>query len=221
MEHIKLNTELRKDTGKNNARKLRARGRIPAVLYGRKKEPLGLAIDEASIKTILHAHPESAVIDLSIEGKAGKPVNVLVRDVQRHPANGRLLHVDFQRIKLDEKVRIEVRVTLQGDPRGVKEQGGLLEHGARELNINCLPTAMPESIDVDVTDLLIGDSYRLSDLIGKYPGLDFLDDPETTIATVVPPIVEAKVEVEGEEVTEPEVIAKEAEKEETEGEDSR
>jgi large subunit ribosomal protein L25 len=228
MEKNKLESEIRENTGKNDSRKIRAAGRIPATLYGQKEEPVSLTIDDASFRTIYHSRGESSVIDLSIKGKSSQPVNVIVRDVQRHPASGKLLHVDFQRIRLDEKVRVEVQLKLSGDPRGVKEQGGILDYGIRTININCLPTAIPELFDVDVSALMIGDSLRLKTLLDKYPDIDFLDDPETTIASVIPPVVEVKEAVEAEEeaaeeAAEPEVIAKEAEakKEGVEGEDSK
>jgi len=114
-----------------------------------------------------------------------------VRDVQRHPASGRVLHVDFQRISLDETVRMEVQVHLSGNPVGVKDQGGILEHGTRSVTILCLPTKIPEKIEVDVSGLNINDHVRLSDITGNYPDVEFADDPETWIATVIPPTVEA------------------------------
>lgn len=227
MGNLKLNSEIRENTGKNVSRKYRAGGKIPATLYGQKEEPVNLTIDDASFRTILQSRRDSSVIDLSIGGKSGKPINVIVRDVQRHPASGKPLHVDFQRIRLDEKIRVEVKVILEGDPKGVKEQGGILDHGTRTLNVTCLPAAIPESFVIDVNDLLIGDSIRLKTLLDKHADIDFLDDPETTLATVIPPVVEVIEEVEGEEeveeAAEPEVIAKESEakKEGEEGEDSK
>jgi large subunit ribosomal protein L25 len=215
MENIKLDSEIRAGTGKSESRKIRTSGRIPATLYGQRQTPVNLTVDDASFRTILHSHPESAVIDLSIKGDPEQSVNVIVRDVQRHPASGKLLHVDFQRIRLDEKVRVEVHVTLSGDPKGVKEQGGILERGTRTININCLPGAIPESFAVDVADLMIGDSIRLQSILDDHPDIDFLDDPEMTLATVIPPTVEVKEVVEGaeeaEEAAEPEVIARESE----------
>lgn len=226
MEKLTLTSEIRTGKGKNASRKIRAAGRIPATLYGHKEEPVSLAVDEASLRAILHTRSESAVVDLSIKGKTAEALNVIVRDVQRHPASGKLLHVDFQRISLDEKIRVEVKVTLSGDPKGVKEQGGILEHLARSLNIMCLPTSIPDSLDVDVSDLGIGDSRRLKHLVGAYPEVEFLDDLDTALATVIPPSVEevkvaAVVGEEAEEAAEPEVIKKkaDAEKEEAGGED--
>jgi len=222
MENLKLETEIRTDSGKGAAHKLRAVGRIPGVLYGHKEEAVSLVIKETAIRAILHSHPESAVIDLDVKGGKSKgSVNVIIRDIQRHPATGKLLHIDFQRISLDEKVRVQVRIILDGDPRGVKEQGGILEHVTRDLNIMCLPTAMPESIHIDVAELMIGDTVKLKDIVGGYPDIDFLDETEITLANLIPPIVEAKpaegAEVEEEE-GEPELVSKEKEGEEASAE---
>ncbi len=222
MENLKLETEIRTDSGKGVAHKLRAVGRIPGVLYGHKEEAVSLVIKETAIRAILHSHPESAVIDLDVKGGKSKgSVNVIIRDIQRHPATGKLLHIDFQRISLDEKVRVQVRIILDGDPRGVKEQGGILEHVTRSLNIMCLPTAMPESIQIDVAELMIGDSVKLKDIVVGYPDIEFLDETEITLANLIPPIVEAKP-AEGAEVEEgegePELVSKEKEGEEASAE---
>lgn len=193
---------------------MRASGRVPAILYGHKLEPMSLSLNEADIRTIMHHNPDSTVVDLMVPG--GEEVNTIIRDVQRHPASGKLLHVDFQRISLDEKIRVEVHLDLIGDPVGVKDQGGILEYGTRSLNVMCLPTAIPEAIELDVTQLNIGDSIPLGDVISRYPDLEFLDDLEsTTLATVVPPKIEEEPEAveEGEEMAEPEVVGKEEEKE--------
>jgi large subunit ribosomal protein L25 len=217
MENIKLDTKLRTDGGKGVARKLRATGVIPAVLYGQKEDPVSLIVDESEFRTILLSRPESSILDLNVEGADGGPVNVIIRDVQKHPATGRLLHIDFQRIRLDEKIRMEVAVSLQGEPRGVKEQGGILEHGTRSLNVMCLPTSIPESVDIDVSELMIGDSIRLKDVMDRYPDVDFQDDDETSLAHVMPPVVEAEPVAEDEEGEgEPELVDKDKEGEEKE-----
>jgi large subunit ribosomal protein L25 len=217
MEILKLESEVRTGSGKGFSRKLRSSGRIPAILYGRKETPLNLELDEVAIRTALHQHPESAVIDLAVKGgDTDEPVNVIIRDVQRHPASGRILHVDFQRIKFGEKIRVEVKINIVGKPQGVKEQGGILEHSTRSVQIMCLPRKIPEAVELDVSELMIGDAVRVSDLMEKYPDVDFLDEPEITVAGVSPPVVEAEpVAVEEEEVEgEPELVAKEKEGEE-------
>lgn len=226
MERSILQSEYRENRGKNVARKLRQQGRIPAIVYGRKEEPLSLSVKEIDLRRILIDHGDSAIIDLSVEGKESKTYNAIIRDVQTNSATGKILHVDFQRISLDEKVRTGVSLSLKGDPKGVKEAGGILEHGLRELNIICVPSAIPELIEVDVSGLEIGDSIRLSEIAVGYPDIEFLDDAESTLAIVVHPKVEVVAEAEEEAVEEgaeePELISKEKKEEaEDSGEDDK
>jgi len=218
MENFKLVTTLRSDAGKGVARRLRHDGRVPAILYGQKEKPLGLSAPEKELRSILHQHPDSAIVDLTVEGSADT-VNAIVREVQRHPATGKLLHIDLQRIRLDEKVRVDVHVEIQGSPVGVKEQGGILEHGVRSVSITCLPAEIPDAITIDVSALRIHDAARIRDVTANYPGIEFLDDPHTALATVIPPIVEAApVAEEAAEAAEPEVISREKKEEAGEGE---
>jgi large subunit ribosomal protein L25 len=217
MENIKLDTKIRTDAGKGAARKLRAAGEVPAILYGQKEEPLSLSVDESTFKTVVLSRADSSIIDLNIEGgKIEGPLNAIVRDVQRHPATGKLLHIDFQRIRLDQKIRVEVSVTVTGEPKGVKVQGGILEHGTRSLTVLCLPAAIPETIQFDVSGLMIGDSIQLKEVISGYPGVEFQDDEDITLAHVVPPTVEAEREVDEEAAAEgePELVAKDKDGEE-------
>jgi large subunit ribosomal protein L25 len=209
MERYQLQSEPRQGAGKGVARKLRQAGRLPAVLYGRTDDPVGLSLSEVEMKGILRRHADSAIVDLTISG--GSSINAIVRDVQRHPASGKLLHVDLQRIRLDEKLRVEVHVRVSGNPVGVKDQGGILEHGTRSVNVMCLPTEIPSSIEVDASNLKIHDSVKIKDIAATYPQVEFLDDEETLLAGVIPPIVEAAaVPVPGAEpaVAEPELIRK-------------
>jgi large subunit ribosomal protein L25 len=220
MERFALQSEVRDGAGKGVARKLRMSGRLPAVLYGRKEVPLGLSLAEVDVRNILRQHPDTAIVDLSIGG--GASAHAIIRDVQRHPASGRLLHIDLQRISLTEKVRVEVHVHVEGLPDGVKNQGGILEHGTRTVNVLCLPTDIPESIHVDVSALRIHDSTRIKDIVAAYPGVEFLDDVETTLATVIPPVVETVVApVVTEEAAEPELIRKPAAEGEEEEKDAK
>jgi large subunit ribosomal protein L25 len=124
--------------------------------------------------------------------------------------------VDLQRIKMDEKVRVQVPIHLKGDAMGVKEMGGILEHGLRELSINCIPTSIPSAFEIDVSGLGIGDGIYVRDISSKYPDFEFLEDEDTILANVVPPKVEAAPEVEEEEAEEPELVSKEKEEEEGE-----
>jgi large subunit ribosomal protein L25 len=208
MERFELQSNVRSDAGKGVARKLRVEGRLPAVLYGRREAPMGLSLSEVDVRNILRKHPDSAIVDLTVAGPGGATLNAIIRDVQRHPASGRILHVDLQRISLDEQVRVEVHVEVRGTPAGVKEQSGVLEHGTRTVNVMTLPTDIPDSIVVDVSALRIHDSARIRDVMAAYPKIVFLDDPDTTLATVIPPIVEAVAAPTAEAVAEPELIRK-------------
>lgn len=191
MERFQLQSEPRDGAGKGVARQLRMKGRLPAVLYGRRDEPMSLSVSEIEMKGILRKHAESAIVDLSIAG--GTTINAIVRDVQRHPASGKLVHVDLQRIRLDEKLRVEVPIHVTGNPVGVKDQGGILEHGTRSVNVMCLPAEIPTAIEVEVGTLKIHDSVKIKDIVATYPNVEFLDDEETMLAGVIPPIVEAAV----------------------------
>lgn len=215
-----LQSEYRENGGKGVARKLRSRGLIPAIVYGHKEDPISLSVREIDLRKLLLLHGERAIIDLSVEGAVSGQYNAIVRDVQIHSASGKILHVDFQRISLDEAVRVEVNVVLSGDPIGVKDTGGILEHGLRSLNIVCVPAAIPDSIVIDVSRLAIGGSIHVSDIAANYPGIEFLDDLGSMLAIVVPPAAEIKpVEQVAEAPTEPELITRE--KKEEEGEEGK
>jgi len=209
MERFPLSSEPRDGAGKGVARKLRSQGRLPAVLYGRNDKPVGISVNEVEMKGILRKHAESAIVDLTLGGTV---VNAVVRDVQRHPASGKLVHIDLQRIRLDEKLRVEIHVHVTGNPFGVKDQGGILEHGARSVNVLVLPTEIPNAIEIDASPLHIHQSVKIKDIAAAYPQVEFLDDEELMLATVIPPTVEATpvpgAAVEGATTAEPELIRK-------------
>lgn len=217
MEQTELKSIFRETSGKGNARKLRAQGHLPAVLYGPKQETLSLSVDEQDFQRVLSRQGETVIVDLTIGGEAPKECKAIVKEIQRHPATGKILHLDFQYIRRGERIRLEIPVVLTGDPVGVKEMGGVLEHGSRTLNIRCLPRHIVENIEIDVSQLKIQDAIHVKDIESRYPDFEFLDDLETTLAIVVPPRVEVEVAPDEEEAEEPEVIAK-GKEEEAEGE---
>jgi large subunit ribosomal protein L25 len=222
MAHIvNLNATRRSDTGKGVARKLRAAGRIPAVLYGhgRDPEPLSVAVVDVE-KALQGISAESTVIDLAVDGT---PTQILIREIQRHPTRMNITHLDFYEIHAGETLTVEVPVRLTGTAEGVRNSGGVLEQFLRELEIEVLPRDIPEHIDVDVTELSVGDSIHVRDV--SVPNAEILNEPDTTICTVVPPRVEEEPTVavaEEGEVAEPELIrrAKPEEEEEEAGEES-
>ena len=221
MEYHKLSAEKRADSGKGVARQMRFKGQVPAILYGHKKDPIRLALSEIDLRRLFQASTDSAIVELSVAGESAASGTAIVREVQRHSTTGRVLHIDLQRIAMDEKVRVQIQVALRGDAKGVKEMGGILEHGLRELNITCLPSAIPDKVEIDVTGLGIGDSIHVRDIKDRYPDFDFNDDDATTLANVVPPKVEVEpVAVTGEEAAaEPELITKEKDRKAAEAAD--
>jgi large subunit ribosomal protein L25 len=211
-------TQPRKGGNKNDARRLRAAGMIPAVLYGAGLESLTIAVDPKQMKRILASETgHNTIFDLTAGGDAGK---AMIVDWQSDPIKGHLLHVDLKRIAMNVKLTVSVPVHLKGEAPGVKLQGGILEQMVREVEIECLPADIPSHIDLDVSALEFGQTLRVSDLPHN-DKIKFLTDENQAIAhvTAVKEIVEAApAEAAGTEATaaEPEVIKKG--KQEAEGE---
>jgi len=217
MKRINLKSRIREGSGKKSAHKIRSTGEVPGTLYGHKEEPMSVSVPEHDLWVILHhATSEHLILRLDVEGADEKDVLILVRDVQHHPVTGDILHVDFQRISMHEKIKVGVPVKLEGLARGVKEFGGILDHGVREVMVKCMPEEIPESLPIDVSDMEIGKSIHLSDIMDQYTQLEFLDDASLTLAHVSPP---KKLEVfeEAAEAVE-EAASEEAEGEAAEGE---
>jgi large subunit ribosomal protein L25 len=188
MKRITLQSRTRDGSGKKLARKIRASGEVPGILYGHNEKPISLTVQQHDFWQILHdATSEHLILRLAIEGSDEKNVLALVRDVQHDPISGDIVHVDFQRISMHEKIKVGVPVELVGIARGVKEFGGILEHGVREIMVKCMPEEIPESFQVDVSNMDIGNSIHLSYISDQYANLEFLDDPNVTLAHVSPP----------------------------------
>ena len=205
----------RTDTGKEYARKLRAEGRIPAVIYGKEMEPRGLSLDLKETEYLFQRiSVDNTIVDLRIEGEK-TPIQTLVREIQSLPHKVGLLHVDFLRIQEGVAVELDIPVSLEGVPVGVKESGGVLEKIINELRVKCIPSKIPEIVSVDVSDLGVGDSLHVSDVdLGE--GVEILVDPERTICNVAIPKV-VTVEVEEEELEEGAEEMEEVPTEEAEG----
>ena len=197
-----LKAQPRADRGKEAARKLRAGGRIPAVIYGKEMESRGLSLDLQETEYLFHRIAvENTILDLVIDGD-DEPVRTLIRDIQSFPHKPGLLHVDFLRIQKGVAVEVEIPVSLDGVPIGVRESGGILEQLINELRVKCIPSKIPEVVSLDVTDLAVGDSFHVYDVdLGE--GIDILVDQERTICSVqVPKVVAADEEVPEEELEE-------------------
>ena len=192
-----LVAETRDATGKGVARKLRAAGRIPAVLYGREEETKAISIDPSALQRLLQRSGAgmNTLIELSVDDTSR---TVLVKEFQRDPVRGRPLHADFYLIELDKTVEVSVPIHLVGRPPGV-EEGGILDHPLREIELECLPQAIPEGIDVDVSLLDVGDSIHVRDLTLP-EGVSVQTDENQAVASVVAPaVVEEPVVEEPEE----------------------
>ncbi len=209
-----LAAEVRERVGKGPARQLRRSGRIPAVLYGQ-GECLLLSLAPLAVTAILRAHAGStALISLTVNGAQSNAVRTtLLRDFQEDPVTGEILHVDLFEISLTKPIRVKVPVNVVGGvPAGVKD-GGLLHHNLRELYVECLPTAIPERIELDASELVIGQGIHVREL-KQIEGVKFLDEPDQMVVRVAVPISEAKLEAlltsgaVTEEGKEPEVIGK-------------
>jgi large subunit ribosomal protein L25 len=204
-----VEAKLREASDKNAARRLRTTGLIPAVLYGAKKDPRAIAVDPKQILKILRsASGHNTIFDLNIEGEDAK---AMVVDWQYEPLKGSLLHVDLKRIAMDQKMRLSVPVHIEGEAKGTKEEGGLLDLVLREIQIECLPADIPSHITVDVTNLGVGDAIRVSEL-QQTASVKYLNDPDALVVHITfvkEEVVAAPADETAAAVTaEPEVIKK-------------
>jgi large subunit ribosomal protein L25 len=219
MANAKLSAQKRDVTGKGAARKLRAQGRIPAVIYGHHEKTRQLSLNAHEVTRLFGTvHYETTVFELDIDGEKGE-VRALVREVQRHPSRHELLHIDFHQIHKGEKVHVSVPVRLVGSAPGVRA-GGLLQHTTSELEVRCVADAIPDRIDVDVSALEIGESVHVRDITVP-AGVELLEDGDRTICSVAPPAVvpveeEEAAPVEEAAESQPELIRRRREEEEEE-----
>jgi len=196
-----LQAEQRAGRGKNEARRLRAAGRIPAVVYGARKdgqapEGVPVAVDPKEVLRILHSESgANTLINLKLDGGESR---VMVRDYQLDPITHQLLHADFYQLAMDKAIIVAVPVVIKGEPVGVKQQGGLLDFVTREIQVQCLPTDIPEHIDVDVTELALHQSVRVKD-IAESPKWKTVTDGETMLVHVVMPKAEESAATAAEE----------------------
>jgi large subunit ribosomal protein L25 len=218
MATASLNATPRTDTGTGVARKLRQGGQVPGVIYGHSREPLSLAINTRELERLLtQVNAASTVIELSVDGSVAR---TLIREIQRHPFKRQILHIDFQELVAGEKVTVSVPLRFTGTAEGVRNAGGILEEVMHQLHVRVDPSAIPDHIDVDVTDVAIGHSLHVSDIVLP-EGLTVLDDEDATICVVAAPKHVEPTPVEGvpvvpEAAPEPELIRKPKAEEEEE-----
>lgn len=222
-----LKADVRTKTGKGAARKLRASGFIPAVLYGQGMEAMGISVSDYDFKKLISKTVSaSMIIDLTVGND--EPKKVIIKEIQTDPVSSKIDSIDFKQISMDQEITLSLPIKLVGTPEGVKNQGGILEFLHREIEISCLPGNIPEKIELDVSELKIGDTLHYSDI--SLDNVEILSNPKVSVVTVVAPTVtkekvavaegeegaevEAAAGAEGEEEGEPEVIKEKKEKKE-------
>ncbi len=210
-----LNASKRDGTGKGVARKLRQSGRIPAVVYGKDMDSVHVSVDAREALHLFESiSVENTIVDLAVDGEK-EPHRTLVREIQAHPFRRELVHIDFLRIQAGVMVDLDIPVHLEGTPVGVKLHGGVVDHILHELAVSCIPSNIPEFIEVDISALDIGDAIHVRDLdLGE--GIEINVAPEQTICAVSLPraIVAETDEDEDDEAAEPEVVGEEDEADE-------
>ena len=221
-----LEATLRQERGKNESRRLRRSGQVPAVVYGdESRQAISIAVDPIAVIEILHSESGvNTLIGLTVDG--GESNKVLVKEFQLDPISNDLLHIDFYKLALDKAITVTVPIVLSGESLGVKQQGGIVDFVQRDVQLECMPTAIPENIEVNISELMIGQGIRLRDLIDEVSWTP-VTDPDALLVHVVAPKVEEEPTdeeeatdetVESEAGAQPEVIKK-GKAEEDEGSD--
>jgi large subunit ribosomal protein L25 len=204
-----LGVELRDGRGKGVARKLRASGRIPAICYRRNAESVAVSLDPKELDRLIRNASSgiNTLIDLKMAGGGdfdGR--QVLIKELQRDPISGDYLHADLYAVDLLQKIHVSVPIQIKGSAIGVTQDGGILDHATRELDVECLPNAIPEEFAVDVSELEVGQSLHVRD-IEVLEGVEILNDPDVSIVSVVAPaVVEEEAPAEEEEAVEGEAV---------------
>jgi len=210
MEEVSLEVKSRKEYGKQQVKGLRHEGFIPAIMYGLGKKPQALTVDRSVLLRLIHQyHIETVVINLKVrdEDKKVKQYDCLIKELQYDPVRGNIIHVDFSQISLTEVIKVNIPVVAKGEPIGVKQDGGMIDHILWEIEAECLPKDIPKEIEVDASNLKINDVIQIKDIIIP-SGVKVLNDSEAIVLSVVPPVKEEVVVAaeEAEVSEEPEVI---------------
>ena len=224
MDFVELKASLREEKGKELNKKLRNTGLVPGVVYRKGEETVSLKVDSRSLSKALHTDAgENVIIKLFIEGdKKKKERIVVIKELQKDPVKDKLVHVDLNEISLTETLKVKVPITSKGDAIGVKQEGGVLQHIMWEADVECLPTNIPDKIEVDVTSLKIGGTLSIKDILLP-EGVKILGDSESIVFSVehIKTVEEAvAAPVEGESL-EPELIREKKEKEDAEEEEKQ
>ncbi len=219
-EQSVLEAQPRTPGTKNDARRVRRQGKVPAVVYGAGKQAVPVSVDPRQVSRILHSRTgHNTVFDLAVDGEHTK---AMIVDWQYEPIKGALLHIDLKRIAMDQKLKVNVPIALIGEPAGVKTQGGILEQIWREVEVECLPGDIPNSVELNVSELVFGMVLRVSDLPVN-PKVKFLTDPNQPVAHVITvkeeevPTADAVAGEAAAAPAEPEVIKKGKQETEEEG----
>lgn len=190
MEETLLRAEARKGTGKGVSRKLRSEGSIPAVLYGRDVEPVPIKVSAREWVTLMRHAKRNVIINMELQGDKGvenRPV--MVKEIQRNHLGDDILHIDFLQVSMERVVEVEIPIQLTGTAKGVINDG-IVEQHLHTIRVECLPTRIPEQIELDVSNLDIGDSIHISDI--SMPGIRLLEGMDVAVVTVIPPETEEK-----------------------------
>ena len=211
MEQKVLEVAIRKEQGKRDTKQIRSEGFVPAVFYGKGQDTLSLVVPSKEIDEILHSKAGiNAIINLKVKGKPKLSNTAIIKEIQTHPLKPGIFHVDFKVVSLEDKITVTVPIETKGEPDGVKE-GGVLDHTLWEIEIECLPTEIPESIKIDVSSLKIGDSFQVKEIKLPVADMVFKHDLEDVVLSVMSPKVEQEAVPEEEEIKQPEVITQKKE----------
>ncbi len=206
MDQVTLRADVRTESGSRPAKRLRRQGLVPAVVYGRGTDPISVIVSARDLYGALHTEAgANALISLEVEG--GENVLTVAREIQRHPVRGEIAHLDFIKVSLDEAIQADVGIELTGEPIGVREEGGVVETIEVSVVIEALPTEIPSSIQLDISEMNVGDTLTIADL-PAIEGVTYVDDEDRPLVSVlVPRVAEEPEAIEGLEEIEGEIPA--------------
>lgn len=205
MATMKLSAASREERGKGPARRLRRAGRVPGVVYGHGEQAIPVTFDAQEFDGLLRQREGTVIVEVDVDGHPLQ--QTIIREIQRDPVSGQVLHLDLQQVSMTEKVHVEVPLHVVGTPFGVKTEGGVLEQHLRTVEIQCLPGAIPPRVDIDVSELKIGQAIHVGDLTLASEEIEVLTGSETSIVAVIPPRLVVEAAAEEEEAAEAEEAA--------------